>query len=994
MLLRHNYYIILLALCIFALPARAQQTHAGYDHYSVADGLPSHTVYYCVQDRNGYLWLGTDAGVTRFDGKHFVNYTTDDGLGANEILDLYEDRSGRVWFLPFSGRLSYYSGGTLHDPDKDSILKQIKFSYQLDSPVEDREGNLYFLEKNKENGILLIRKNGVVQDLKLHSFMKPGDRIEAIHKDKHGKKLYIFTVQNNALCISGKTPVAIFPSSLSGLKSCHHFVSNPKSKMQLSFNDEGIYAWEDTTPVLLIHFKQCPLLNPPLNPTGNTLFMDPENNIWLARAHTPLFLFRFMNGRYDAGNEILRDKNSIVSFDRENQLWFCTQTDGVYKIPYQKFLNLQNAFSWLQFTDKPITSVFVSPDRHIWLGTNDGNIIMANDRKFQYYHPDNGHYNRVLQLTTDRNGNILAATDESLLRIRKTGNGYSTIARIARYDNGEQVLGALKGFTTDTEGTIYPLIAYISWQIRLKPQAEYLSKSRQLPELMHFRVFSHFIDTRNKHYLSTVKGIGFMQQDSIVYLPPYARYKGSMINSYIETPDGTILMASAGDGILAVKNDRIITSFDQHDGLQGLVCRKIYARNDTLYIATNMGITMARYQLGKFIILGYLTVNDGLLSDDVNDLAFIDNTLLVATSEGLSAISIRDNKRQATPPVVRVQHLLVNDSDYIRKALIAFPFRQQHIRISFNAPTLDRPGQIQYRYRLSRKDAEWQELQNNEVEFVDLPYGRYHFEVQARKYNSAWSRSAEVYFTITPPFYATWWFCLLTAAIIIAGFMLGIRYLLRKRLARQMMLHKQQQALEAERNRIASDLHDDIGSELTNIIMLSNMLKQEDTDNQNLLSRLEQSSDSAIRKMNEVIWTLHAQDDTLHNLAAYMRSESRKYLKEHGLEHTLLIDESVYVPLPVSAVFRRHVTLMLKEILHNIVKHARASNVVISISLPEHKLELRITDDGVGFDHTRATTGNGLRNLRKRVAAMKGQCSITSGKGTVIHIILPLNEAV
>src|ERR1043166_8050652 len=104
--------IILSCVCIHVV--RAQDNPDIYDHYTVNSGLPTQTTYNVLQDKRGFLWITTNAGVSRFDGKKFENFTTEDGLGDNEILNLIEDKKGRIWFVPFSHKVSYYYHGTFY----------------------------------------------------------------------------------------------------------------------------------------------------------------------------------------------------------------------------------------------------------------------------------------------------------------------------------------------------------------------------------------------------------------------------------------------------------------------------------------------------------------------------------------------------------------------------------------------------------------------------------------------------------------------------------------------------------------------------------------------------------------------------------------------------------------------------------------------------------------------------------------------------------------
>jgi signal transduction histidine kinase len=231
---------------------------------------------------------------------------------------------------------------------------------------------------------------------------------------------------------------------------------------------------------------------------------------------------------------------------------------------------------------------------------------------------------------------------------------------------------------------------------------------------------------------------------------------------------------------------------------------------------------------------------------------------------------------------------------------------------------------------------------------------------------------------------------------VVFGLYILLRYRLAKRFRLQLARLKQNEAVEKERNRIAADIHDDIGAELTHIVLLSRILKEKSPHTvpfTDMVDKLEKSSNEVINKMNEVIWTLNAANHTLHNLAAYLHNYSARLLEEHGLKSNITIDDSVFADHLVKADVSRNIFLIIKETLHNIIKHSGADTVEIYfILLKGPVLFFEIKDNGKGFDTQPAATGNGLNNIYRRAAALHGKAEIDThpGAGCALRVNIPL----
>lgn len=238
-------------------------------------------------------------------------------------------------------------------------------------------------------------------------------------------------------------------------------------------------------------------------------------------------------------------------------------------------------------------------------------------------------------------------------------------------------------------------------------------------------------------------------------------------------------------------------------------------------------------------------------------------------------------------------------------------------------------------------------------------------------------------------------FFILAVALLLS---LIIKLALEKKFRTKLYAVQLQEAVLKERNRIAADMHDDIGAELTNIAVLSKILKQAAASNSEeslkIATKIETSSNQVITKINETIWILNAPNHSLKNLAAHIRSYAAS-LCDYSLTPLIIhINDTIRIPVPLTAEFTRDVFLLTKELLQNAIKHSGATHITLHFYMSGFdRLCISYGDDGVGFNTAKIKKGNGIDNIRRRVANHKGAVTIASvlKQGCSIKIILPLS---
>ncbi|GAB4494180.1 MAG: hypothetical protein OHK0019_19790 [Saprospiraceae bacterium] len=457
--------------------------------------------------------------------------------------------------------------------------------------------------------------------------------------------------------------------------------------------------------------------------------------------------------------------------------------------------------------------------------------------------------------------------------------------------------------------------------------------------------------------------------------------------------------------------------FTQADGLPN---ETVYAvlpdREEHLWLSTNRGIVRFTPQNGKFRAYN---LADGLQDFEFNQNAFLqmsDGSMLFGGVRGFNRFHPGMIQNVIHLPKVGLLSLKVNDEPFALARSISeldtliLKYFQNTFSVEFSALEYSDPANNHLEYRLSWAngkdyDKDWIACKDASgfARYANLRPGHYILRIIA--FNSDGERNEqprELYISITPPFWQTWWFrafCLLAlAGAIYAGVRIYIRNQLREKnlqLREQRLQIEKQEALTQERNRIASEMHDDLGGGLTSIRMLSSRVQKKITnpDLQTQVDKIAHYSQELVQKMGEIIWAMNSNFDTVENLIAYIRRYAVDFLDVSGLRYHIREPEEL-PDYAISGERRRNIYLAVKESLHNVVKHAKAERVSISFDIKDEQLTVQVQDDGEGIDLEKINEfGNGLFNMRKRLRDIGGDMLVENLDGTLLTFTIPLEKS-
>jgi signal transduction histidine kinase/streptogramin lyase len=424
---------------------------------------------------------------------------------------------------------------------------------------------------------------------------------------------------------------------------------------------------------------------------------------------------------------------------------------------------------------------------------------------------------------------------------------------------------------------------------------------------------------------------------------------------------------------------------------------------NTIWACTPTGLDKIRLEED-----GHFTIEDITRSND--NYQFVDKVLSSARGVhwamvrgGFIKIDSSGHGKRSPAPSILFSKVLVGDKPIpdATAGSLTLPYDSNTLSFFIGTPTFVDEGRTLYTFRLEGgREQRWSTPSvQSAINFVNLPPGKYILRVRAQFPTGSYPEQAAAWsFVIRPPWWQTWWFRAALVLVLTSIIMLAIRNYIRRKLEIQRIALEKKQAIEKERTRIATDMHDDLGAGLSRIKFLSETIgikKQQQLPIEEEITSIREYSHEMIDKMGEIVWALNEKNDSLSDLLSYTRSYAAEYLLQSGIRCTVETPED-FPLLFVSGEFRRNIFLTIKETLHNIVKHAQASCVRMTMDT-SHGLTITIQDDGIGFDQGQIRPfSNGLSNMQQRIRDIGGYLLIQPGRdtnaagGTIVKIIAPL----
>ena len=972
-----------------AQPAESRGRYP-FAFYTPRDGLINSRVRSIKQDSRGRMLFITFGGLSVYDGTRFINYNRQDGLAEDLINDIVEVGPDSLLVATNAaklntlvrGKIGVYQTADNFYPVVNRFLKSNDGSWYVTA-----DDGLFILKGNRFSRIPLLNNEKIDIGFNLDKVIEWKNYFLLIPWSENlGEKLILYDKATKRVTdIDMKTTVICLVKDAKG----HIWIGTGNGPRLI-----------DTVALAegKINFLQLPeKFRAIVNNKQSFIFFDKENNAWFYDKEilkiTPNLQREYITAEQGLEAASLTD----LFIDREGTVWIATDGNGIIKI---RNTNTELLHSLDQ---KPISiSTILNQNDTIWLfNAIDRTIYRFADNKFKLFPLHEKNYKAI---------NFFAHGQKLYLNIGTKFICIENKDEPRSYDHPRIIdaIDAPNGIGTGVVGRNGAIIQYVSEPNNIF----YLYVLKDDKLVMKQRV-SNFID---QMALDRQGGLWMATRDNNIlkftlhpdqpsrYLQMDKNYPKKIpdLNPRAITVDtnNNIWIGTRFNGIykFECKNGEF-KSVAQYTTRTGLTDNFVYTlncdSNNTIWIGTQTGLDKIFLKNDHYII-GNVSKNNNFFQTVGKIITTKNNTVWALTNGG---IILRTSEklppaRAPSAPELLFTSLQVNNKPYNDPSK-NFSYRQNNLSFTVAATSFIDERSIKYSYLLEGSGNEtWSEPSNNSTfNFINLSPGDYTLKMRSEFPEAMYpSQTINYSFTISPPWWHTWWFFTGVSLAILGILFLGLRFYYRRKLEREKIISEKQQAIEKERTRIATDMHDDLGAGLSRIKFLSETIgikKQKHLPFEEDISKIREYSHEMIDKMGEIVWALNEKNDSISDLLSYTRSYTVEYLSQSGISCSIDSPE-VFPATFVTGEFRRNIFLSVKEILHNIVKHAQANHVNITIQI-NPGLCISIKDDGIGFDQGKTRPySNGLVNIKKRMTDIDGIMEIETKNGTMIRLKAPI----
>ena len=975
-----------------------------FDAWRTEDGLPQNSVTAIVQSGDGYLWFGTYNGLVRFDGVHctvFDNGTTPQ-MSSSRVTSLFEDASDNLWIGHETGDLTQFRYG--------SFTHVALPSGSPDGPIiaidKDSEGTLWLLNKA---GWLFSTNGAQLLISDKNSTNGPG--VPSLARDVNGTLWVV-----RAGVVGSMKKGRLSPWLPGGKENTNYFqtaVASHAGGLWLVGN-ERIARWNGSGPV-------ADLGPAPWGQSFVTALLETRSGDLLAGTlNEGLFLISpdGTQQQFTRSNGLSHDWVRCLCEDREGSVWVGTGGGGLNAMRRRTVEMVKTPDDW---QGRALLSVSPGADNSVWVGTEGGGLYQLNGETPVTFGQTNGLANLFIwSVLEDRKHKLWVGTWGNGIFARQ-GESFQppawwpdpTAAVLALYQgrNGTLWIGAESGLGCFQNGQC-------SWLTR--------QDGLVLPDV---RAISE--DSEGVIWFGmSGGGLGRLQNGKLTQFRKADGLASDFVWSLLAEDNGTLWIGTFGGGLSRFLKGKFTTVSTSKGLPNNVICHIADDGRGNFWMSSYGGIFRVSkeelrqcadgtvkelncFTYGKADGLSTLECSGGFQPSGCQT---PDGRLWFPTSKGLAVVDPAQARINPLAPKVVIESVMVDGEP------VALPSQEgaaagqlqiqpgkQRFEFHCSGLSLIAPQKVRFKYRLDGSSEDWEQAGTRRVAYYGyLKPGEYTFHVTACNNDGVWNeQGAKLTLRVLPYFWQTWWF---TVGMIVAGAGLvagTARYITRRRLKQKMELLERQRALEKERARIAKDIHDDLGASLTRITLLSQSSRADLEDPHSAAADFDQiyvTARGLTQALEEIVWAVSPQHDTLDSLATYLGKFAQDFLSVAGVR--LRLNVPMQLPAwPLTAEVRHNLFLAFKEALNNVLKHASATEVRVSLALTPSGFALSVDDNGRGFhpaeigksaveradrDVTRLAPGNGLENMRKRLEEIGGVFELRSspGEGTRVGFLV------
>ncbi len=998
---RAGFLMVAAAVLYFLPPGDSQAQIYDFKTYTVREGLLSDDVTALCQDSYGYLWVGSGDGISVYDGETFKKYSILDGLASSLVNCITEDvnRKGVMWIGTNGGGASLFRVGKF----KTFRMGRSEWSNRINSIAQDRNGTVYLATDDgvyeiqddttrplsaqfahggyeqvacSRNNLIIVAANGNMFRYSLTGRDTGGSAVEAEMVNMVG-----FDPGGDLWSVSYNGDVTNLST---GLRFPHAIRAVPRTMLWDSAGD----FWVVTSDGLYLLRSSAGNVSKPVRITAanglgqNDLtcgVIDKEDELWVGMAARGLAKLPDRNSvRIPVNASEISINNSQASSDRHGHIWVVAE-DGIEEVWFGGSGLLhkrKHLYSSLGIKSTCTTSQ-VDAEGRLWLASKGGRV-------FSFSIANKGRRSEALRLIRSYSpGQLLPGKDVLCLYIdRESRAWYSrNMAGVLEFDTGIG-LSSCRVYTED-DG---------------------------LPDNSVRAIYED--DRGNMWFGGYIGGLSELKAGS--HSNTMTRFTAAdglpenSVRSIVQDDEGRLWVGTRYGGA-AIRTEHGFSGFSVKEGL---VSNCVWAMSSDseygIFFATQLGMQcLARGAAGPRRWMRYGEIRPYYACGVIRSAS--GRSFLWACDEtGILVVDLDAETQVRTCPPVYITGLLVNGRDTRVGSghgksghRLELDHSRNTITFEFTGISLRDENRLRYNYILRGADANWHELsQRLPVTYATLKPGKYKFEVQAVNSMGIRSREpAELAFEIVPPYWRRWWFAL----------SVGLMTVL---LAYWAIKTSFQRVIEIERvrSRIATDLHDDIGSGLTRIAILADVAMrqsvdprgtgvpghtqdpEEDFSTRNLMKRIGTNARELVDSMSDVVWSIDPKNAAVGDLIMRIRSFAYEMCEAKGIALEFDIEAEIGALHPNPGVIRT-MLLIIKEAVNNSVRHSNCRRVRITMKRAPKRIILGVSDDGSGISGKTTRGGHGLESMRQRATKIGGEFKVRSqpGEGTSIEASIPAN---
>lgn len=951
-----------------------------FQNYSMKTGLPSSFCYKVLQDKKGYMWFATLAGVVRFDGKHYTYFQEQSPsnykIPSNWVIDLTEDASGNVWINTNEGICKYdydtdkirvykkivrgwgmicftapntiyvssWIGIDRYTIDKDSLIFVKNYTETQNNSISSLTNiNNTLYATPEDNPSLIAIDNGVLNYSKNLKRKKDTTAIVLNTVCENGKKLLLNTRKHGLLNydLQTKEIQAIFENELNFTRSINcsnYYYLNNDTFLIVGTGGSGLYII-DIKSKATYHYKHNDFdLNSICSNVINSVVIDNNNGIWLVTDKGVSYFHASLQKtklNYFYSNSVIPSDLQIncVKKINSNQTLLGTANYGLF------LQDKSNGLSTCLLKDLNITSIEESINNGCFIGTNRGLYIFQNNKL-----------------------------------------AISNYEKTASIFNVKMLNDTLLGVCTQTGFVLYNLKTSKILFREINPNAnssELITKDALIDKNGIIWVLKFF----NGYCILDLKKNTFKNITASNMKDRPIDFHNLIVNS----KNNTILISSTS-GIIEhnIDNPNLYKTYTSANGLIGNTIEQVtIGFNNTLYYNTSVGL----YEYSTSLQQSKLIFNyDNYPQKWFNQLSFSNDSILTASiSNYYINYSPVLNFKNLQRPKTYLSKIRINKSNRKFSEDVVLKLSNSENNLEFDISScvyVDAEKNTLY-YKLNT-DTSWTASSNGTIVFNNLLPNNYTLNYYETNNEGIKTDGVKTFsFYIANPFYKTWWFYVLLLFVVVV--IVYVLILIRQKSQKRVALIRQQ---------ISRDLHDELGANVSSINILAQLIKNNKESSDSIkpfIDKLSSNSNQISQTINDIIWNVNPKFDNLESLINKVTRYASDVFDSSEIKY--VFDTAQYnTNLKLSNVVKYNLYLICKEAINNIAKYSKASYVTVTIFNNQQFATIIIKDNGVGFDSSAYDIGNGLNNMTQRAESIKAEFKIESeiNKGTSINIKIKL----